>query len=239
MNTIKIDRKNCLMVAHRGVSGLEKENTCPAFVAAGVKSYYGIETDVHVTADEKYIICHDDDLKRVAGVDMSVEKSTFDALRAVKLPDTDGKTYRSDLILPSLEDYIAICRKYDKVAVLELKNRMKRECIAGIISVIKDMGWLDKTTFISFSKENMIDLRGLCADASAQFLTGEATDETLGFMKEYRLDADFLGSVLTKEYVERLHAAGIKVNCWTIDRPEDAEALIDMGVDFITTNILE
>ena len=35
------------MVAHRGVSGLERENTCPAFVAAGVKSYWGIETDIH------------------------------------------------------------------------------------------------------------------------------------------------------------------------------------------------
>ena len=57
MNTVKFDSKGRIkMVAHRGVSGLERENTCPAFVAAGVKSYYGIETDVHVTADGKYII---------------------------------------------------------------------------------------------------------------------------------------------------------------------------------------
>ena len=44
---------------------------------------------------------------------------------------------------------------------------------------------------------------------------------------------------LTPEYVARLHAAGLKVNCWTIDRPEDAEKLIAAGVDFITTDILE
>ena len=49
MNTIKVDRKNTLMVAHRGVSGIEKENTCAAFVAAGNRSYYGVETDVHRT----------------------------------------------------------------------------------------------------------------------------------------------------------------------------------------------
>ncbi|MFQ7076813.1 MAG: glycerophosphodiester phosphodiesterase family protein [Christensenellaceae bacterium] len=55
MNTVKIDKKNCRMIAHRGVSGLEKENTCAAFVAAGVKTYYGIETDVHVTADGEYL----------------------------------------------------------------------------------------------------------------------------------------------------------------------------------------
>ena len=44
MNTTAIDKKGCRLVAHRGVSGLEKENTCAAFVAAGVKSYFGIET---------------------------------------------------------------------------------------------------------------------------------------------------------------------------------------------------
>ena len=36
MNTIKFENKgNIKMIAHRGLSGLEKENTCPAFVAAG------------------------------------------------------------------------------------------------------------------------------------------------------------------------------------------------------------
>ena len=39
------------MVAHRGTSGLELENTNSAFVAAGNRSYFGIETDVHRTAD--------------------------------------------------------------------------------------------------------------------------------------------------------------------------------------------
>ena len=81
------------MIAHRGLSGLERENTCAAFVAAGVKSYYGIETDVHVTKDKKFICVHDDDLKRVAGLDMSVEGSTFAELRAVRMKDKDGVTY--------------------------------------------------------------------------------------------------------------------------------------------------
>ena len=86
MNTIKFENKgNIKMIAHRGVSGLEVENTCPAFVAAGVKTYYGIETDVHVTKDGKFIVIHDDDLKRIANLDMSVEGSTFDELRAVDI----------------------------------------------------------------------------------------------------------------------------------------------------------
>lgn len=36
-----------------------------------------------------------------------------------------------------------------------------------------------------------------------------------------------------------MHDNGIKVNVWTVDSPEDAEKLTQLGVDFITTNILE
>ena len=46
--TVQFNKGEIKMIAHRGLSGLERENTCPAFVAAGVKSYYGIETDVLV-----------------------------------------------------------------------------------------------------------------------------------------------------------------------------------------------
>ena len=38
MNTIKFDKKNALVVAHRGLSGIERENTNAAFVAAGNRS---------------------------------------------------------------------------------------------------------------------------------------------------------------------------------------------------------
>ena len=38
MDTVKIDKKGIKMVAHRGVSGLECENTCSAFIAAGNRS---------------------------------------------------------------------------------------------------------------------------------------------------------------------------------------------------------
>ena len=50
MNTVKFEHKNTLVVAHRGLSGLETENTVTAFVAAGNRSYYGIETDMRRTA---------------------------------------------------------------------------------------------------------------------------------------------------------------------------------------------
>ena len=70
MNTIKLEGKKPLMVAHRGCSGLERENTHAAFVAAGNRTYYGIETDVHKTADGKYVAIHDDNTKRTGTADL-------------------------------------------------------------------------------------------------------------------------------------------------------------------------
>ena len=55
-NTIKLENKgHTQMIAHRGVCGLEPENTNAAFIAAGNRSYYGIESDVHKTADGKFV----------------------------------------------------------------------------------------------------------------------------------------------------------------------------------------
>ena len=92
------------------MSGLEMENTASAFVAAGQRSYFGIETDVHRTADGQFIIIHDDNTKRVAGDEMIVEQTSFRTLRSLRLLDTDGQQGRGDLILPSLREYISICK---------------------------------------------------------------------------------------------------------------------------------
>ncbi len=227
------------MIAHRGVSALERENTCPAFIVAGVKSYYGIETDVHVTKDNQFIIVHDDDLKRIAGLDMQVEESTFESLRAVRLKDLDEKTLRNDLFLPTVEEYISICKKYQKQAVIELKNRMPKQSVWELADRIRALGWLQRATFISFFGENLLYLRQRYADASAQYLTETCTDDEIKFMIDNRFDADLCGYCVTKEKVDVLHQAGLLVNVWTIDTLEDAQKAKEYGVDFITTNVLE
>jgi glycerophosphoryl diester phosphodiesterase len=240
MDNIRIDHGAVRMVAHRGLSALERENTCAAFVAAGVRSYFGIETDVHVTADGKYLICHDSNLKRVSGgVELNIEANKFDLLQSVPLLDTDGVSYRSDLFPPALEDYVLICHKYEKESVLELKGLIEEKHIAGIVATVRDFGHLDRTTFISFTPENLIAVRKVCPEAKMQFLSGEFKPETLDFMKLYRAGADFAWKCVTKDVVDAVHAAGLEFNVWTVDKPELAAQMIDCGVDYITSNILE
>ena len=78
MNTIKLKYYgNTKMIAHRGLSGLYVENTLGAFKAAGKSGYYGIESDVHVTLDGKFIIFHDNTTKRLSPIKVNVEKTNY------------------------------------------------------------------------------------------------------------------------------------------------------------------
>ena len=205
MDTIKINAGKTLMVAHRGVSGIEKENTHAAFVAAGNRSHYGIETDVHRTLDGKYVCFHDDTTGRVAIDNLVVEESTFDTLRNLLLTDVDGKKGRTDLRIPTLQEYIQICKKYDKVAVLELKNHFPEEDVIRIIEIIQQEGYLSNVIFISFDFENMLTIRRLLPKQRAQYLTVKYSEELVEQLVNERLDLDILHEALTKENIA-IHA---------------------------------
>ena len=241
MDTLRIVGPKPRMIAHRGLSGIEMENTCSAFVAAGNRSYFGIETDVHVTGDGEYILIHDDETGRVAIDDLKVESSTFETLRSLRLKDRDGVRGRKDLLLPSLEEYVKICKKYEKTSVLELKNPMEEKHIDRIIGIIEKEGWLEKTIFISFSLANMIYVRKRLPNQAAQYLIEGEPDweKVLEALEKYHLDLDTDYTLLTKDLVERVHRLNQRVNVWTVNALEDAARLSSYGVDYITTNIIE
>ena len=160
MNTIALPFKGrTQMIAHRGVSGLETENTNGAFIAAGNRSYFGIETDVHKTADGKFVLIHDDNTQRVSGDNLVVEESTYDTLRSLLLYQRDGQKGRTDIRIPNLTEYISICRQYGKTAVLELKNRMAPEDVRSICHQIDALGYLPHTILISFCFDNLLYVR--------------------------------------------------------------------------------
>lgn len=237
-DTIHVNLPGVKMVAHRGVSGLERENTCAAFVAAGNRSYFGVETDIHRTADGRYIVFHDDNLTRLLGDGRVVEEMRFDELRALRLTDLDGNA-RGDLLLPTLEEYMHICKKYDKDCVLEIKNHFEPEDIDNVIAIIRGIGWLERTIFISFDLPNMICIRERLPQQRAQYLVSTFGDDLLDILTGHHLDLDIKYSSLSAEQVRACHEAGIQVNVWTVNEAADAERLAGYGVDFITSNILE
>ena len=239
-DTVKLPNKNSVkMIAHRGCSGLETENTAASFVAAGNRSYYGIETDLYRTSDGKLICHHDKDTGRICEMNLKIEDTSYDTLRSLTLKDIDGETDRADLKLCSLKEYIKICKKYNKHAVLELKTNFQSSDIKEIADVFEEFDYLDNMTFISFDLRHMGRVRSVLPNQSCQFLTMKWEDDLPHKLKELNVDIDIMASLLNKERVKILHEHGILINCWTVDDPEMAGRLIEMGVDQITTNILE
>lgn len=239
MNTTKIEKKNVKMIAHRGLSSIEKENTNSAFVAAGNRSYFGIETDVHKTADGRFVIFHDDCTERVALDCLVIEDTSYQTLTRLQLTDIDGMLGRRDLVIPDLADYINICKKYEKECVLELKNAFDPADIKKIVDIIRDLGYLDHVIFISFALVNLQVLRSMLPRQRIQYLVNEFDGNTIRTLMDNKLDLDIRYDAITPERVKALHAAGIEVNCWTVDDPNHAKLLVEAGVDYITSNVLE
>jgi len=77
--------------AHRGLHSIDKsvpENSLPAFADAALMGY-GIELDVHMTRDGQLVVFHDDNTKRLCGVDFALEKTAWEDLSKLKLCETD------------------------------------------------------------------------------------------------------------------------------------------------------
>lgn len=71
------------MIAHRGASLLAKENSMEALIKAAQMGSDAVECDLRVTKDLQYILFHDGDLKRLAGLDRKVSDLTLEEMRHV------------------------------------------------------------------------------------------------------------------------------------------------------------
>lgn len=250
-DTIKLsceEKKNTKFVAHRGVSGLERENTYPAFVAAGQRSYFGVECDIHRTLDNEFLVMHDSGFKRVAGVDKKISELTYAECAAIPLFGYDGETSRPDIRAPKFEDYISILAHYGKYAIVELKDDFTNEELDRIVEISKKHGHLDKTVYITFLFDVAKRLRERYPDVVIQFLDSmpaegvtlqEYHEKLLNIAKKYNMDLDIYYKAVTQDFISRVHDINHKVNVWTVDSKEKAIELCSWGIDYITTNIIE
>lgn len=239
MDTIKFEKGSAKIVAHRGLSGLETENTAAAFIAACQRSYFGLETDIHFTKDGHYICCHDSNLERVSGKNVVIEEMTLEELSKVRLYERGTTEERSYLSIPLLTDYINICKKYGKVCVAEIKGLMSEEHLKNIADIFAKCDMLENTIFIAFDFDNLKILRSILPNQKMQYLTGRTDEEIITLLKKYNLDIDVYHESLTEDVVKNIHDNGIEINCWTVDNKERAQLLASWGVDFISSNILE
>ena len=187
MKTLKIEKNKTLMIAHRGLSGFERENTIAAFIAAGNQSYYGCECDIHPTIDKKFVVIHDSDTERVAGVSKIVEESTYDELQKIELLSLQTNQKESHLKIPTLEEYVLCCKRYGKKCIVEFKHEFIKEDVFKVINIINSLEYLHECIFISFNYKNLLYVQEYDKELPCQYLMTELDDEKLNICIEHKL----------------------------------------------------
>ena len=227
------------MIAHRGGCRYEVENTIEAFIAAGNRSYFGIETDIVMTKDGKIVVFHDDDLKRLGNDERNIRDVTFDQLQEFDLKNHLTYLERPKRIV-TFREYLKICKHYRKVPVIDVKWGFTETGLDQIMEEIHLENMENDSIIICYTIKNLVYLRSKYPNYPLQFLAGmAANEENFKFAIDNKLDLDIRIDLLTKELIDRFHANNLKVNVWCVDSEEDRLRFEEMGIDYITTNILE
>jgi len=239
MDTLKIAKEKVKMIAHRGLSGLEKENTIAAFIAAGNRTYYGMECDIHLTKDNVFVVCHDDHTGRISPTKKIIRESTYEELSQICLFGFESKTTIPYLKIPTLREYLEISKKYNKQCIIEIKCELGKKDVDNLLAEIEELDYLNNVFFISFNLENLKKIRRINKNIPLQYLTSTYTKELPELCKKEKVDIDIEYRELTLPIVEEFHSFDIKVNAWTVNNPIEALILVSWNIDYITTNILE
>lgn len=114
------------IIAHRGVFDNKTipENSIKAFKLALNKNLT-IELDVHLTKDNKLVVFHDDNLKRMTGVDSIIESFTLKEIKKLKLLDTNET-------IPTLKEVLNLV---DGKVLLDIEIKINK----GVKKIVKKL----------------------------------------------------------------------------------------------------
>lgn len=211
-----------LRIGHRGARAYEIENTIESFNKAVELGANAIELDVRQSKDRELIICHDDNLKRVFGMDLSVSEATLAELK---------KATSSRMI--TLEEALhSVGNRVNKILV-ELKEAGNETKVLDAVKKTKLEG---KVIIVSFHEEALAAMRKLDKKIETGFIYTKFKNPIDAAIK---LQAQYLLPLYrfthTKD-IEKAHQNNLKVLVWTINTVEEVKAYIAKGVDGIATD---
>ena len=223
------------MIAHRGFSGYSPENTIPAFRLAGSNKYWGAECDVQETSDGKFVIMHDDTVDRMTNGTGSVSSKTLTQIKNLTIDSGNFIKFNPTLRVPTLEEYLQICKECGLIPVIELKS-IKIASIPNFLDILNSHQVLDCCLIISFDKSILEAIRMENEKVEIAYLSNTMTSADITYCSEKRFHINVLHTAITKALIEEAHKKDVLVGAWTIDDKTTIDILISNGIDFITAN---
>ncbi|MBQ3667667.1 MAG: glycerophosphodiester phosphodiesterase [Clostridia bacterium] len=227
-----------MIQAHRGASAYAPENTLPAFKLAVEMGADGIECDIHLSKDGRFIVCHDETVDRTSDGTGSIPSMTLEEIKKLDFGKKTDACF-SGTQAPTLEEMLDVV-KVMKVINIEIKRFEHEMGLDASLNMFYDIvvsyGILEKTIVSSFDKIALKRLKELHPDVYTCLLYSSlkspaSTAQKIGCSA---IHPHF--SYLTKATVNSAHKRGLKVNCWTVDDPGDIRRMIKIGCDGIISN---
>lgn len=226
------------LIAHRGLhNNIIPENSIPAFLEA-IKNNYIIELDVHVLKDGNIVVFHDDNLKRLTGIDKKIKDTTYDEIKDLKLNNTDNyiPLFKDVLKLVNGRVPLLIELKYDnKVGLLEDR----------LFDILKDYKGL--YAFQSFSPFSLIYLKKH-SNIPRGLLVSDFKNNKINIIKKIFLKNMLLNFLVKPDFISvnynylsnkkiQKYKNNKLILTWTIRNKKDINKYKDFCDNFIVENI--
>jgi len=233
------DKKDMTVVAHRGFSSEAPENTLAAFRLAGQYGFDGIECDILPTQDNKWIVIHDETVDRTTNGTGNVCDMTYEELRFLTVDGGESLDKYPDEKLPSLEEYLDVCKSYKMCALIEVKRSANDTAMNNLRDIINSYKSDVDITVISFSHDALVAVRSLLPDIKTMLVSENLKLEDNTFIVEKGIDGLDYGCFAANESVlADAVSKGINLGSWPVDTVAEAEEQYAYGTRIITTNTL-
>ena len=218
---------------HRGYSSRAPENTMAAFEAALEDGCPRIELDVQMTADGVAVVTHDTSLRRCTGRNENIYDLTYNEVRKLDAGRWFGQKYTGTRI-PTLEEVLDQCKGRIQLNIEIKPNAATPELEAETIRIIYEKGFEHDCVITSQSYDSLCNVKELAPEIQTGYILA------LGVGSYYDLPAaDFFSvesTFITAGMVQQIHLRGKTISAWTINRQQDAEKLLQLGVDDLITD---
>ena len=230
-----------IFVGHRGCD-IGVENTEAAYRAAvDYYGYAGLECDVRVTADNAYVISHDETTERVGG-HLTVAQATLAELQAeVYHQQRRGATYTGHLC--TVAEYLDICNEKGVFPIIELKwangiNNNDMSNFPGLAALIEAKGMTQKAIILTSMKKSLEYIRTNFPQLNCQWLCNANWKGNEQWCATWKLKPSSSIGSFDAQTVATFNALGLDMACWCVDTQEDYERVGRMGVYMMTCNYL-
>ena len=221
--------KNIETIAHRGYVAKGVENSIEALEGAAEIGADYVEFDIILTKDNKFVVMHDYNLKRLAGVNKRVQDMNFDEVVGLTIKQGD---YTSKI--PSLEEFINKAKELNMKLVIELKphGAEPSNYIDILIGEIKRLK-LENYKFMSLNSKVMEELETKVPNLETGYVI------PLQFGNFHHSNVDFF-VIEDFSYRDRLVEQARKENkqvfVWTINNPALITKYLQSPADGIITD---